>query len=146
MTTAEIISGVLAGKKTDPAPAKKTTKKKVGKGKKTVTMTVTHIEPTTVKVVDETVKAEPTATNQRPVDPGKVKVEILPGLSLISYSRGYYVLEQKGRNYAGQKTCLRRILYKDCIDAVIRELVVAFDKALTYEQAHAGTHGQPEVG
>jgi hypothetical protein len=141
MTTAEIIAGVAIGE------GKTVTKtKKVGKGKKQVKIKVTRTEPTTVKVVDETVKEEKKSYVAKPVDEGKVKVEILPGLSLIGYSRGYYVLEQKGRNYSGQKTCLRRILYKDCIDAVIRELVSAFDKALTYEQAHAGTQGQPEVG
>jgi hypothetical protein len=129
MATADIIAAIENGT---------TITKKVGKGKKKVEMKVTRTEPTAVKVVDETVQEKAKHTGGRPVDEGKVKTEILPGLSLIKYTRGYFILEQKGRNYSGQKTVLRRIMYKDCIDAAIRELVKAYDQALTYEEAHAG--------
>jgi hypothetical protein len=52
----------------------------------------TVIEPEKSRAVDEPQKHAPAAAFQ-PVDTGKVRTEVLPGLSLTRYSRGYYALE-----------------------------------------------------
>jgi hypothetical protein len=126
MTTAGNVRGVEACM---------TTTKRVGRGKAAVELTITRTEPTGITAVDETGGDEPTS-HLRPVDTGKVKTDILPGLSLIRYSRGYYVLEQKGKAYSGQKTTLRRVLYRDDIRVLVEALFTAGQDAKTYDEAH----------
>jgi len=126
MTKAYNVRGVEAGM---------TTTKRVGKGKAAVELTITRTEPTGIKVVDETGGDEP-AVPLRPVDTGKVKTVILPGLSLIRYQRGYYVLEQKGKAYSGQKATLRRVLYRDDLRVLVEALFTAGQDVKTYEEAH----------
>lgn len=100
----------------------------------------TVMKPEMSRAVDEPQRHPPSATF-RPVDAGKVRTEILPGLSLTRYSRGYYTLEIKGKSHSGQKTRIQRVLYKEGIDLLLRELFKAFQDAKTYGQTHSAHIG-----
>jgi len=137
MATSDIIAAVAAGDTV-------TAVKKVGKGKAAVEVKVTRTAPE-VKVVDETVKDEPIEPvfAQRPVDEGKVRTDILPGLALVRYSRGYAVLEQKGKTYSGAKTKLRRVLYREDLIATANALLAEAEGALSYDEAHGNAEVVP---
>lgn len=136
MATADIIAAVAAGKTV-------TTKKKgTCKGQK-VEMTITRTAPAAV-VVDETVKEEPVSySNKLPVDEGKRAVEVLPGLRLWAYSRGYRVLEQTGKTYTGSKAKLRRVLYRDDLIHLANILLEEAENTLTYDEAHGNAEAVP---
>jgi hypothetical protein len=126
MATADIINAVAAGTTVSTA-------KKVGKGKKAVELTVTRTAPE-VQVVDETVKDEPTGT--LPVDAGKRTVEVLPGLKLVVYSKGYVCLRMKGKAWGGNKVDIGKPLYRDDIKALVEALFTEGQNAKTYAEAN----------
>lgn len=128
MATADIIAAVAAGTTV-------TATKKVGKGKKAVEVTVTRTAPE-VKVVDETVKEEPVTWGQMPVDPGKRTVEVLPGIKLVMYSKGFACLKVKGKGWNGQKTELGKPLYRDECVALIQALLAEVEGLKTYDEAN----------
>jgi hypothetical protein len=136
MATSDIIAAMAAG-------TTATATKRVGKGKAAVEVTITRTAPEVV-VVDETVKEEPVSySNKLPVDEGKVRTDILPGLALIRYSRGYAVLEQKGKTYSGAKTKLRRVLYREDLIALANSLLAEAEGALSYDEAHGNAEVVP---
>lgn len=134
--TSDIIAAVAAGETV-------TTKKKgTCKGQK-VELTITHTAPA-VKVVDETVKDEPVSySNKLPVDEGKRAVDVLPGLRLWAYSRGYRVLEHTGKTYTGSKAKLRRVLYRDDLIHLANILLEEAENTLTYDEAHGNAEAVP---
>lgn len=127
MGTADIIASVAAGETV-------TTKKKVG-GKKGVEMTVTRTAPPTVLVDETVVKVEPTA-GLLPADSGKRTVEVLPGVKLVAYSKGYVTLRVKGKSFTGQKVEIGKPLYRDEITCLIEALLAEVEGAATYEEAN----------
>jgi hypothetical protein len=134
--TSDIINAIAAGETVTKA-------KKVGKGKAAVEVTITRTAPAVV-VVDETVKEEPVSyTGKLPVDEGKVRIDILPGLALVRYTRGYCVLEQKGKTYSGAKTKLRRVLYREDLIATANALLAEAEGALSYDEAHGNAEVVP---
>jgi hypothetical protein len=134
--TSDIIAAISAGETV-------TTKKNgTCKGQK-VEMTITRTAPA-VKVVDETVKEEPVDYSGRlPVDEGKRSVDVLPGLRLWAYSRGYRVLEQTGKNYTGSKAKLRRVLYRDDLVHLANILLEEAENTLSYDEAHGNAEVVP---
>jgi hypothetical protein len=136
MATSDIIAAMAAG--TTVAA-----KKRVGKGKAAVEVTITRTAPEVV-VVDETVKEEPVSySNKLPVDEGKRAVDVLPGLRLWAYSRGYRVLEQTGKTYTGSKAKLRRVLYRDDLLCLANILLEEAENTLTYDEAHGNADAVP---
>ncbi len=134
MATSDIIAAMAAG---TTATATKT----VGKGKRAVEVTITRTAPAVV-VVDETVTDEPVSyTGKLPVDEGKVVTEILPGLSLVRYSRGYTALRVKGKAWGGNKVTIGRPLWREDLLALGRALLADAEGALSYDEAH----GKEEV-
>jgi hypothetical protein len=90
------------------------------------------------------VKDEPVSyTGKLPVDEGKVRTDILPGLAIVKYSRGYCVLEQKGKAYSGAKTKLRRVLYRSDLIALANALLAEAEGALSYDEAHGNAEVVP---
>ena len=132
MATSDIIATMAAG-------TTATATKKVG----AVEVTITRTAPNK-KVVDETVKDEPVSySGKLPVDEGKVRIDILPGLALVRYTRGYCVLEQKGKTYSGAKTKLRRVLYREDLIATANALLAEAEGALSYDEAHGNAEVVP---
>jgi hypothetical protein len=135
MGTADIIAAVQSGKPT-------TVTKKVGKGKKAVEIKVTRSEVApVVKVVDETVKEEQSNWNPLPVDAGKRTVEVLPGLKLVSYSKGYTCLRMKGKAWGGKKVDIGRPLYREEMIHLANALLAEAEGSLSFDEAH----GKAEV-
>lgn len=127
MTTADIISQMTAGETA-------TVTKTVGKGKQATTIKVTHTAPP-VKVIDETVKPVE-ATSLLPVDAGKRTVEVLPGLQLVAYSKGYVSLRVTGRDFNGKKTTIGKPFYREELKVLIDCLLAEVENTRTYEEAH----------
>lgn len=129
MATADIIADIEAGKTV-------TKTKKVGKGKAAAEITVTRTAPE-VKVVDETVVEDAPETYGRlPEDAGKRTVEVLPGLKLVVYSKGYVCLRMKGKAWGGQKVDIGKPLYRDDIKHLLEALMTEGQTAKTYEEAN----------
>jgi hypothetical protein len=127
MTTAEVIANTL-----------KTSTTRQVKG---TMITVTRTEPTPkVTVVDET--NEPKGL--RPVDPGKRSVEVLPGLKLVTYVKGYVCLRIRGKSWQGNRVDIGKPLYRDDLKALVDALTTAGQNAKTYEEAN-GIEASPEV-
>jgi hypothetical protein len=122
MTTADVIQNALN--------ASTTTRRVKG-----TTITVTRAEPApVVTVVDETVQEQTKAA--LPVDASKRVVEVLPGMSLVMYGKGYCCLRVKGKAWGGQKVTIGRPLYRDDIKVLVEALFEAGQKAKTYEEAN----------
>ena len=130
MGTADVIASMAAGESVTT-----TQKRKVGKGKAAVELTVTRTEPTTVKVVDETVKEEE-YSSRLPEDAGKRTVEVLPGLKLVCYSKGYVCLKVKGKGWNGGKVEVGKPLYREDIKALVEALFTEGQNAKSYEEAN----------
>jgi hypothetical protein len=66
------------------------------------------------------------------VDAGKRTVEVLPGIKLVAYSRGYVALrvKHKGRPEANA------VLYRDGVKRLIERLQAEVESTLTYEEAN----------
>jgi hypothetical protein len=127
MATSDIIAAVAAGETV-------TAKKKVGKGKAAVEVTITRTAPEVV-VVDETVKEEP-VPYKMPVDAGKRTVEVLPGLKLVVYSKGYVCMKVKGKGWNGQKSEIGKPLYRDDLKRLAETLLAELESARSYEEAN----------
>ena len=125
MGTADIIASVAAGETV-------TAKKKVG-GKKGVEMTVTRTAPPTVLVDETVVKVE---ASLLPADSGKRTVEVLPGVKLVAYSKGYVTLRVKGKSFTGQKVEIGKPLYREEIKCLIEALLAEVEGAATYAEAN----------
>ena len=125
MGTADIIASVAAGETV-------TAKKKVG-GKKGVEMTVTRTAPPTVLVDETVVKVE---ASLLPADSGKRTVEVLPGVKLVAYSKGYVTLKVKGKSFTGQKVEIGKPLYREEIKSLIEALLAEVEGAATYAEAN----------
>lgn len=107
-----------------------------------VEMTVTHTAPA-VKIVDETVQEPVSYSGKLPVDAGKVATEILPGMSLVRYSRGYTALRVKGKSWGGNKVTIGRPLYRDDLLALGRALIAEAEGARSYDEAHGNAEVVP---
>lgn len=129
MGTADVIASVAAGETVTT-----TKKRKVGKGKAAVELTVTKTEPTTVTVVDETVKED--YSGRLPEDAGKRTVEVLPGLKLVCYSKGYVCLKVKGKGWNGGKVEVGKPLYREDIKALVEALFAEGQNAKSYDEAN----------
>jgi hypothetical protein len=105
-----------------------------------VEMTVTHTAPA-VKIVDETVQERVSYSGKLPVDAGKRTVEVLPGLSLVAYTKGYTALRMKGKAWGGQKVTIGRPLWREDLIALANALLAEAEGALSYDEAH----GRAEV-
>lgn len=129
MATSDIIAAVAAGETVTKA-------KRVGKGKAAVEVTITRTAPE-VKVVDETVKDEPVPyKGQMPVDAGKRTVEVLPGLKLVVYSKGYVCMKVKGKGWNGGKVEVGKPLYRDDLKLLAEKLLAEIESARSYEEAN----------
>jgi hypothetical protein len=112
--------------------------KKVG----TVEMTITRTAPA-VKVVDETVPEPVSYSGKLPVDAGKRTTEVLPGLSLVAYSKGYTALRMKGKAWGGQKVTIGRPLWREDLIALANALLSESEGALSYDEAHGNAEVVP---
>jgi hypothetical protein len=128
MATSDIIAAVAAGETVTKA-------KRVGKGKAAVEVKITRTAPE-VKVVDETVKEPAPYKGQMPVDHGKRTVEVLPGIKLVVYSRGYVALKVKGKGWNGQKSEVGKPLYRDGLKVLVDALLAEIENTRTYEEAN----------
>lgn len=128
MATSDIIAAMAAG-------TTATATKKVGKGKAAVEIKVTRTAPE-VKVVDETVKEEPVSYTGLPVDSGKRTVEVLPGIKLVMYSKGFACLKVKGKGWNGQKHEIGKPLYRDECVALVQALLAEVEGLKTYDEAN----------
>ena len=128
MATSDIISAIAAG---ETVTAKK---KGTCKGQK-VELTITRTAPA-VKVVDETPKEEPRPSVLMPVDAGKRTVEVLPGIKLVTYSKGYTCLKVKGKGWTGGKIEIGKPLYRDDLIELARALMAEAEGARSYDEAH----------
>ena len=127
MTTAEVIASTL----------KTSTTRQVNG----TTITVTRTEPTPkVTVVDET--NEPKGL--RPVDTGKRSVDVLPGLKLVTYQKGYVCLRIRGKSWQGNRVDIGKPLYRDDLKALVDALIAAGQNAKSYEEAN-GIEAPPVV-
>lgn len=138
MDTANMIAAIAAGETV-------TTKKKgTCKGQK-VELTVTTTAPAAlpVTVVDETVQDEPETYTKLPVDAGKRTVEVLPGMSLVAYSKGYVALRVKGKAWGGQKVTIGRPLYREDLVHLANALLSEAEGARTYDEAHGNVEMVP---
>jgi hypothetical protein len=90
-----------------------------------------------------TANEKPTNYTRLPEDAGKVKTDILPGLSLIRYSRGYTALRLKSKGKGGRKTEVGRPLYRDDLLALGRALMAEAEVARSYDEAHSKEEVMP---
>jgi hypothetical protein len=111
--------------------------KKVGKGKAATAITVTRTEPTTVKVVDETVP-ESFAPGLWPEVEGKIVTKALAGITLVRYPSGYTALRIKGPVgfNDSRKVTIGKALYKSDLIHLANLLLEEAEKCQTYEEAH----------
>jgi hypothetical protein len=100
-----------------------------------VEMTVTRTAPA-VKIVDETVQEPVSYSGKLPVDAGKRTVEVLPGLSLVAYTKGYTALRMKGKAWGGQKVTIGRPLWREDLIALANALLSEAEGARSYDEAH----------
>ena len=129
MATSDIIAAIAAGETVTKA-------KTVGKGKRAVEVTITRTAPAVV-VVDETVPDEPVSyTGKLPVDAGKRSVEVLPGISLVAYTKGYTAMRVKGKAWGGNKVTIGRPLWREDLIALANALLSEAEGARSYDEAH----------
>jgi hypothetical protein len=129
MATSDIIAAIAAGETVTKA-------KTVGKGKRAVEVTITRTAPAVV-VVDETVPDEPVSyTGKLPVDEGKRTVEVLPGISLVAYTKGYTAMRVKGKAWGGNKVTIGRPLWREDLIALANALLSEAEGARSYDEAH----------
>jgi hypothetical protein len=129
MATSDIIAAIAAGETVTKA-------KTVGKGKRAVEVTITRTAPAVV-VVDETVPDEPVSyTGKLPVDAGKRSVEVLPGISLVTYTKGYTAMRVKGKAWGGNKVTIGRPLWREDLIALANALLSEAEGARSYDEAH----------
>ena len=122
MTTADVIQNAL-----NPT----TTTRRV----KGTTITVTRAEPApVVTVADETARAK--TSRLLPVVTGKRVVDVLPGVKLVFFPKGYVCLRLKGKAWGGQKVDIGKPLYRADIKVLVEALFDAGEKAKTYEEAN----------
>lgn len=114
MTTEEVIAGTCKGEK--------------------FSMKVTRSEPETVTVVDETVKPEP--FGKVPEDAGKRTIEVLPGIKLVAYTKGYMTLKVKGKGWNNKKVEVGKPLYREEVQVVIDALLAEIEGLKSYEEAN----------
>lgn len=107
-----------------------------------VEMTVTRTAPP-VKVVDETVQEPGSYSGKLPVDAGKRTTEVLPGLTLVGYTKGYTALRMKGKAWGGQKVTIGRPLWREDLVALANALMAEAEGALSYDEAHGKTEVVP---
>jgi hypothetical protein len=88
------------------------------------------------KAVDEPLMGERQEWTPMPVDTGKMTTEVLPGLLLTRYSRGYVSLRLKGIGHHGRKVSIGRPLYRKEVTLLIDALMAEVEKTKTYEEAN----------
>ena len=127
--TSDIIGTAMAGETV-------TATTKVGRGRQAVEVKVTRTAPE-AKVVDEVTQEERESwSSQLPVDSGKRTVEVLPGIKLVMYSRGYVCLRLKGKGWDGRKTELGKPLYRDEVKVLVEALLAEVEGLTTYDEAN----------
>lgn len=132
--TSDIINAIAAGQTV--------TTKKTGtcKGQR-VEMTITRTAPAVV-VVDETV--EPVDYSGRlPVDAGKRTIEVLPGITLVGYTKGYTAMRVKGKAWGGSKVTVGRPLWREDLIALANALLSEAEGARSYDEANGNAEVVP---
>jgi hypothetical protein len=71
-----------------------------------------------------------------PVDTGKRVVEVLPGVTLATYSKGYTALRLSGKGTGGRKVNMSRVLYRDGLLTLANALLAEAEGAPLFDDAH----------
>jgi hypothetical protein len=92
----------------------------------------------------ETVPDEPVSyTGKLPVDEGKRTVEVLPGISLVAYTKGYTAMRVKGKAWGGNKVTIGRPLWREDLIALANALLSEAEGARSYDEAHGNAEVVP---
>lgn len=70
-----------------------------------------------------------------PVDTGKRVVEVLPGVTLATYSKGYTALRLSGKGSGGRKVTMSRVLVRDGLLTLGNALLAEAEGAALYNDA-----------
>lgn len=73
------------------------------------------------------------------VDTGKRVVEVLPGLTLATYSKGYTALRMSGKGNGGRKVNMSRVLYRDGLLTLANALLAEAEGAASFDAVHDET-------
>lgn len=75
-------------------------------------------------------------TSTMDVDAGKRVIDVVPGLQLVCYSKGYVALRMKGKDWNGRRVTIGKPLYRDDLKALIETLWTECQQTKTYEETH----------